>query len=80
MPDARISKPRLRARYTGDGWYRPTRSNRQVEHMHGPGAAHKHIPNPGDHIHIDVLVHTVFEKDVPVVAVDAAEEHGLHGI
>ena len=50
----------------------------QVEHVHGLGAAHEHIANAGDHLHVNVLFHTVLEKDVPVMAVDAAKKDSFH--
>ena len=51
-----------------------------MEHVHRLGAAHEHIPDAGDHIHVNVFFHTVFEKDVPVMAVDATKKDSFHSV
>ena len=49
-----------------------------MEEVHGVGPAHEHIPDAGDDVHGDVVLHAVFQQDVPVVAVDAAKKDSFH--
>lgn len=39
------------------------------------GAVHDHVADAGDYVGADLMGHTVFGDDVPVVAVEAAAEH-----
>ena len=47
----------------------------QVEQVDFFGAVHDHIPDPGNHIGPDLMGHTVFGDQIPVMAVKAAAEH-----
>lgn len=47
----------------------------QVEQVDFFGAVHDHIPDPGDHIGPNLMGHTVFGDQIPVMAVKAAAEH-----
>ena len=46
--------------------------------MHLSRAAHDDIADLGHHIDGDSLLHTLLQNQVPVVAADAAQKHGLH--
>ena len=59
----------------------PTNSqHRKVKHVHRPGTAHQNIAHTGDDEGIDVVHHAILQDDVALMAVDAAEEYGLHAI
>ena len=46
-------------------------------HVHLPRAAHQHIADTRDHVHGDPLLDAVFQDLVPLMAVHAAQIHGL---
>ena len=48
--------------------------------MHRPGTAHQNISHTRDDEGIDVVHHAILQNDVTFMAVDAAEEYGLHTI
>ena len=49
----------------------------QVEQVDLFSAVHDHVADAGDHVGADLMGHTVFGDDVPVVAVEAAAENHL---
>ena len=51
-----------------------------MKHVHRPGTAHQNIAHTRDDEGIDVVHHAILQNDVTFMAVDAAEEYGLHTI
>ena len=54
--------------------------HRKVKHVHRPGTTHQNIAHTRNDKRIDVVHHTILQDDVALMAVNAAEEYGLHTI
>lgn len=52
--------------------------HRQMHDVHGQGAAHQQIADPRNDEAGDMVFDTVLQDDVPVMAVDPAEEDSMH--